>query len=444
MRAVIHRLCAQLLFLLVFAPPLSAAQADDIGAARQLLEQGEAQSAYERLLPLLEQHAGDADYDHLLAEAALESGHAMDALFALERLLARAPEDARSRIQMGRALLALGEIEAAREQFSRVLGQSGVSESLLARARNYIDLIDRPGADASRSRFTGRISIDGGWDSNVNAATVERDISVPAFFGISVILPDSGVRQSDSFVRIGGRGTANVPVAPHVRLIADVRMAQRINRTKRAFDQGDFNADVGVSWLLRKHTLTAAVQYHAFTLDRKRYRNAAGGTLQWNWAVTPDRNLNAFAQHVGLDYPDQAVRKATRTLVGLGWSETTSGGIEQIYLRLYGGRERNREGLDYLSNDLIGVGFGGGALLGPEWRSQVDVALEQRRYRDEEPLFLTRREDIWLRVRAGVDYIGIRNWHVNPFIAWDDNQSTIDLNRYERWRVGVSLRRDFR
>ena len=442
MSAPIPRLRA-LLLTLALLPALLPAAEDPLQAARALLEAGKAQAAYEQLLPLLEQRAGDASYNRILADAALESGHAMEALFALERVLTQHPDDARSRIQMGRALLALGEIETAREQFSRVLGQSGVPESLLARARNYIDLIDRPGADTSRARFTGRLSLDGGWDSNVNAATVERDIIVPAF-GIPVILPDSGVRQSDGFLRIGGRGTANVPVAPHVRLIADVRMAQRINRTKRVFDQGDFNADVGISWLLRKHTLTAAVQYHAFTLDRKRYRNAAGGTLQWNWAVTPDRNLNAFVQHVGLDYPGQAVRKAARTLVGMGWSEATSGGIEQVYLRLYGGRERNREGLDYLSSDLIGIGFGGGAFLGPKWRSQVDVALEQRRYRDEEPLFETRREDTWLRARAGVDYIGIRNWHVNPFIAWDDNQSTIELNRYERWRVGVSLRRDFR
>jgi len=130
--------------------------------------------------------------------------------------------------------------------------------------------------------------------------------------------------------------------------------------------------------------------------------------------------------------------------LGLSWTESGSAGVEQIHLRFYGGREKNRQGLDYLSHDLIGVGFGGGAYLGPRWRSHVDVDLEQRRYHDEEPLFLERREDTWVRARAGVDYIGIKNWHVNPYVAWDDNQSTIELNRYERWRLGISLRRDFK
>ncbi|RMG53791.1 MAG: DUF560 domain-containing protein, partial [Gammaproteobacteria bacterium] len=72
------------------------------------------------------------------------------------------------------------------------------------------------------------------------------------------------------------------------------------------------------------------------------------------------------------------------------------------------------------------------------------ASVERRRYRADEPLFLTRREDTLLEARAAIDYTGWYRWHVNPYVQWSDNRSNIVINDYDRWMAGLEVRRDFR
>src|SRR3990172_10272519 len=59
--------------------------------ARKLLEQRNAKAAYDLLLPLQSQRAGEIEYDYFLGVAALDAGDPQQAVFALERVLAVNP-----------------------------------------------------------------------------------------------------------------------------------------------------------------------------------------------------------------------------------------------------------------------------------------------------------------------------------------------------------------
>lgn len=88
--------------------------------AKQLLQQKQPEQAYELLLPLEAQRAGDPEFDYLLGIAALDSGHRERAIFALERVLAVQPNNALARAEIARAYLAVGEKDTARREFEAV------------------------------------------------------------------------------------------------------------------------------------------------------------------------------------------------------------------------------------------------------------------------------------------------------------------------------------
>src|SRR5262245_35944434 len=68
--------------------------------------------------------AGTPMFDYLLGIAALDSGKANDAAFALERVVAAHPDFAGARIELARAQYERGDLALARSQFEYLLTQS--------------------------------------------------------------------------------------------------------------------------------------------------------------------------------------------------------------------------------------------------------------------------------------------------------------------------------
>src|SRR5450631_1718575 len=84
--------------------------------ARQFIDKNDAKAAYDLLIPLQAERAGDPAYDLLLGIAANESGRHSEAVFALERVLAVQPNNARARAEIARAYFALGERPTAKKE----------------------------------------------------------------------------------------------------------------------------------------------------------------------------------------------------------------------------------------------------------------------------------------------------------------------------------------
>ena len=88
--------------------------------ATALIKAGEAKAAYELLSPLEAERSGEPDYDYLLGLAALDSGRADLAVFALERAVAVQPDNAQYRAELARAFFELREDETAKSEFESV------------------------------------------------------------------------------------------------------------------------------------------------------------------------------------------------------------------------------------------------------------------------------------------------------------------------------------
>ena len=105
----------RMLAVLMLAFLTQTATADESSdKAKVLIEHGQSKEAYQLLEPLEASRAGDPVFDLLFGIAAVDVGQNTRGVFALERVLALQPDNARARVEIGRAYLALGEHRRAR------------------------------------------------------------------------------------------------------------------------------------------------------------------------------------------------------------------------------------------------------------------------------------------------------------------------------------------
>ena len=70
-------------------------------------------------------------------------------------------------------------------------------------------------------------------------------------------------------------------------------------------------------------------------------------------------------------------------------------------------------------------------------------SLEYRHYGGEDPSFLVTRRDTQYDLAVGAIYSSSRLRKITPRLTWTVNDSNIELNKYHREAVSLSVRRDF-
>src|SRR5882672_716578 len=167
---------ARYAFVFSLAACASSALADALtDRAKRLLATNQSKQAYELLLPQEQARAGDPEFDYLLGIAALDVGEYERAVFALERVLAVQPNNHQARGEIAKAYLAMGERDAAKQEFETTRKQD-IPPHAKAQIEQYLSQITA----AETTQISGFIELGFGHDTNVNAATSSSQIALPA------------------------------------------------------------------------------------------------------------------------------------------------------------------------------------------------------------------------------------------------------------------------
>jgi tetratricopeptide (TPR) repeat protein len=439
------------MFALLLLGPLllalgNAVLAADIALdqARQFIDRNNAKAAYELLIPLQTERAGDPDYDLLLGVAANESGRHSEAVFALERVLAVQPNNARARAEIARAYFALGERPTAKKEFETVQKQD-VPADVTATIQKYLDAMARI-ESTERFNITGYAEVGIGHDTNVNSATAGNQIAVPVFGGALFTLAPSGVKLSDNFGSVGGGINLSYLATPDVTLFAGADLYKRINSKQDTFDTGSGAENFGVRYTRNKDSYSLAYQKQVFYVDNNLFRSAQGGIAQYQHAFNEANVFTAYVQYTPLEYAGQEIRNANRAVGGVAYAHAL-GGTRQpvIFLGAYVGNEKEKApGVPQLGDQFWGLRVGGQFNLNEKLVPFFGASYEERRYGGPDPLFLVTRNDNQYDVRVGVTYIPAKLWSVTPQISYTRNDSNVIINQFDRAQALVTLRRDFR
>lgn len=289
------------LALLLAAGGLALAADDVVPQAQALIGQGQPQAAYDLLKPLEEERAGDPSFDFLLGLAALDSGRILEAVFALERVVDAAPQNARARAELARAYLVLGDTDEAKNEFNKAKRMELPSD-MQRTIDSYISSIDQY-HDASRTRYRPYVKTSLGYDTNVNSATDESQIAVPALGGLVFDLTDSS-RESNSpiwDIGAGVRITSPIDLDLGLSLFINVDIDHRLALDEADFTTTQANGQVGINWRRdQKNQFRISLDGNTVRVEGsgllRSDREVLGTTGQWQYTMDQANQFTAFAQ----------------------------------------------------------------------------------------------------------------------------------------------------
>lgn len=444
MRPHLPHLLASLLAASLLWPASVQAEADAlVRQALSLTKQGGAKEAFAMLAAQEVSRAGDPDFDTVLGIAANEIGEYTRAIFALERVLAVQPGNARARAELGRALFAVGDTKAARALFEQTKSQ-GIPVEAASTIDQFLQAIERVDAEG-KSSWRGHLEASIGRDSNVNSAPADPSVAVPAF-GPSAILTlnPAGVKTSSSFAALGGGLSGRYVVDPRWSLIGNVSGNFRRNSGRAdAFDTDLIDLNGGASYRVERHEFSLAGQFETQSIDGARARDQAGLVGEWMYRFDAFRQFGAYAQLSRLRYPQQGIRDADRRVLGASYAHLFRTGL-LVYAGLYAGEESERAaGVPQLGHKLSGLRTGVQQPLSDRLAAFASLSHENRRFGGTDPLFLVVRHDRQTHLNLGLSWLAAKAWRITPQLAITQARSNLVIADYGRRVFAVTVRHDF-
>lgn len=420
-----------------------AAHADPLlDQARALIDGNRGSEAYALLAPEAEKRSGEPAFDLLLGSAAIDAGENTRAIFALERVLALEPGNARARAEMARAYLALGETDAARREFARVKEQ-GVPSAVAANIERLLSIADQFD-DLTRPSLKAFVEAGIGIDSNISSSMSTSQVAFPGFNGVLMTFGPAFTADGDNFSTLGAGLRYRNPLGDGVAFLAGGRVDQRVNATNHRFDTTTFDGNLGFQWDRGIDQFTLQAQSSALWIESDRYRIANGLSGQWLRSFGPRDQGALYLQYSDNTYPNQRLRDADRWVAGGSLGHAYDNGVS-AYVGAYAGFEKEHaDNMKHLRHDLNGL------RLGVEWRRNdgesyfAQLTHERRSHKGIEPFPVnTRRVDTQVSLGLGMNWIPAKNWLVTPQVMTMHNNSNIAINEFHRETASVTVRRDF-
>lgn len=421
----------------------ASAQDNVLIQAEALIRQANFKAAYQLLEPLETERAGDINYDYLLGIAGVESGNVTRGAFALERVLALAPNHKDARAEMAKAHFLLGETSASKAEFKNVLALNPDVQTKKS-VESLLTAIEK--LEGKTTTFGAYAELGLGADSNISSAPAISSIAVPLFgSGATFTLGRDGREQSSNFMQLATGISFREPVNEDIAYFGAVNVTHRDNQTTSTFNNSTLDLTAGLQYKVYDNSFSFTVQDNHFYLDNDSFRHAYGATAQWLYNIDNANQAGVYAQYTKLDYPGNHIRDAQRTIVGINAGHAFQHDFRPvIFASVYAGREDADEStVNFLSQDISGLRAGGQLSFGSQWQLTTSTGIELRRNDENDPSFLTKRHDNQYDFTLGLRYIPVRDWSIKPQLSYIKNDSNIDLNTFERKILMINVRKDF-
>lgn len=397
------------------------------------------EASYRALKAQEAQRRGDPSYDFMLGMAAADTGQFGEALIALQRVLAVQPNNALARAEIARVYALMGDVDTARAEFDTVVDDPSVPDPVRQRFTRLIRGFDRQIA-GGKDELSGFIDVEGGWDSNINTATDETSIVLPAFAFLGpATLNGAATQRGEPFLQIQGGVSASTALSRQTRLFGSVLASWRENLKSSFVDQGSFVGSLGLAHTLgNQDVISVAAQSQEFLLDGKGYRTSLGGVARYTMRLKDNTALSFSGDVFRLDYKGNPLADANR----FGGSVTYSG--REIFAGVGAGREQTvRKTFDHLSHLFVTAQVGGEFPVAEKVSVLGGLGVEYRNHDGADPLFLKSREDFRIDASLGVRVLLTDRLSLRPRVTYSRNESNLDLYDYDRWTASAGLRLEF-
>jgi len=415
----------------------SPVRAVDLAALQRLLEEG----AYARAFSAAEadsaEAAGDPAFDYLYGLAALESGGANLAVYALERVLLARPDDNPARMALARAYAQVGELDAAHALLDAVAADGDAAARASAQAaRAQLPAPKHRGA----WRKAGAVELSLGYDSNVNATTDLEQLPQPP--ATVLLLDPSAQAQDDTFLRFDAAARVERDVARDGLLFAAVEGYHTANFQESEFNNSLLSTTGGGAYRMARHSALAYASYQRLWVDGAGYLAIVQPGIAWHY--TPDgQGLYEAGASYGRNRYDALDVRATDTLVlSAGWRRSFAlAWRPQLRLLAYVGDEGAKDAaFEYFGREYVGLQARATLTVAQRHQPYLHLRWQRSDYEGLDPVYGSLRTDRYARVGLGWRYRYAAHRYVGFELEQTQNDSTIALYEFERTRAFASAR----
>jgi tetratricopeptide (TPR) repeat protein len=421
----------------------AAAEPNDLDSllneARPLLEAGRSAEAYALLAVGESDYGGLPGYDYLYGMAALDTGRAADAVFALQRVVSAEPNFDGARMELGRAYFESGDYESARGQFAYLRDRNPPAATRVVIER-YLAAIDAH-VTLLRPRLVTSFEVGSGYDSNANGSTADKQ-----FLGFN--LDTRNVATASGFLDATLGADYVHPIGRDYAWIANARANERWNPEAHFVDQTLLSAAASLAARFGEWRTGLGLTGFWGALDGASQDWSGNAELQATRALGGHWEATGSVSYGPLRYLDQRLNilDVNRLLASTRFDRVGLPAGGALSLTLLAGKDDARhEGSPY-GGSRYGARASFAWQAGARARALVDVGAMRSDYSGGGGFFGVERRDSQYSAVAllDVDDAPIAGWRLEPRLRYMKNDSNVTLYAFDRWEIGLFLHRNFR
>ena len=401
-----------------------------LAEAEILIGRGQNDRAFELLSAREVELAGNPLYDYLLGIAALDSGRYGEAIFSLQRTLDVEPSFSGARMALARAHYQAGEKAEARSLFLQLLDEQP-PDAVRQVVNQYLAAIDR--RPKSQSRFTTYVETIVGHDTNANASTGNQD-----FLGFT--LTPNSVKTDSAFTELGAGFAWVRQSGPQSVWFARMGARHRANPDASFVDATTVNGQGAIAW--RNEVFHGRIGFDGYwgARDGDYNEKYAGLDFELGRPIGDNWDITANIRYGGQRYEDSiGILNVDRLLYSVGLTRPV---MEDASLKfeLIGGNDSERQAGSPYGNSKAG---GRISISAPVARNATIFGSIGYLETDYDGMFFgASRKDEQATAMLQLDYRDVlaAGLTIIPRILYVDNDSDVDLYKYDRTEVGVLIR----
>lgn len=412
---------------------------------KQLIAAHKTQEAYQLASQMARQEEGNPNFDLLLGSVAIDAKHPDVAVFALDRVLMQQPGNLYAKEKLGQAYYLIGDYSSAKPLLQAIIA-SGAPQALRREAQKILEQTKHPpknNAQAKSSVFS--LEVSGGYDSNINSATVSSSINIPdAFTHNAIPIPVDSRATHDQIADFTGdwQGYYPLPASTEAGLFWDINDTYRDNIHHSLFNLNTLNTTGGFMLQEGHYTLRVPLRAQIMYLNDAPLRRALAMSINVSRLINARHAGMLFIEKGTQIYPTHNPLSQATNLAGGGWLYLPDNKT-QIITRAYYGIGEGKLGTqasDSSASHYYGAQLSLARTMFDKSTASIDLGEQFATYNIIDPIFLILRKDNFFNLGLTYQWKYNQNVTVIGNYTHYQNNSDLPLFQYSRNIAELGLR----
>jgi tetratricopeptide (TPR) repeat protein len=363
----------------------------------------------------------DAASNVELAKIEKAKGRYTEAIFALERAIAIAPENMEARLLLAKVYIELDERSDAKKQLALVAdSQSALSESArsLLRELRYV----------RKLKTSGFVGVRFGYDTNINSGIGNTSLFIPSFGG-TLELNDAAINE-EAFHMLYAGGNVDYQYTEELSFLAK----GFVSKSKDSFyDPESASLSFAVKQEKGLHEKQLSLSLSQF--DYSNYDTIDNAVLGASYKIfnnTKSQFQKFYIDVSNMNYDIQNSRDDVRTKLAYEYGSTISsstfGTLEVALTR----DVKKKSAFSQLDYNSVHLGGSVNHKFSDVFSLKTQLSYAEKDYVGNDVSFLIRREDETISVSSQLTWLAAKSFYLRAGHRYIDNDSNITLYDFDK------------